>query len=189
MEKETESLYAALSKFQGMVRSAAKDKVNPAFKAGGSVSRYASLSSVWDAIRGPLASCELAVVQMPETIDGQLTLRTAVLHRSGVSIEATMVVPGQLATAQQVGSALTYARRYALCSMLGIVADDDDDGESVTAKVDSGPVDPKIVKAISELETLARLEEYYKMITPAERAAHRGFFTARKEQLKEASNA
>lgn len=120
-------LYAALAKFQGEVKPAKFDKVNPAFK-----SRYATLAAIFDAIRAPLAKHGLAVMQMPEAHADGLALRTRLTHESGESEEFVSVVPIGKRDAQGWGSALTYARRYGLSSALGIVADEDDDGNSAT---------------------------------------------------------
>jgi hypothetical protein len=101
-------------------------------------SKYASLASIWEAAREPLTSNGLSVVQTPEISDfGVCTLTTTMLHSSGEWISSTMSVPvlpqvvarGEqpVQTAQSYGSALTYARRYALSAIVGIAPDDDDD--------------------------------------------------------------
>jgi hypothetical protein len=140
------TLAAALCAAQAEMRGAAKDASNPAFR-----SRYATLSSVWDAAREPLTSNGLSVVQVPENSEpGTCTLTTVLLHTSGEWISSTMSVPvlpqvvmkGQdpQPTAQGYGSALTYARRYALAAMCGIAPDDDDDdGNAASSKVPASP--------------------------------------------------
>jgi hypothetical protein len=140
------TLAAALCSAQSQIRGAAKDASNPAFR-----SRYATLASVWDAAREPLTSNGLSVVQVPENSDpGTCTLTTILLHTSGEWISSTMSVPvlpqvvnkGQdpQHTAQGYGSALTYARRYALAAMCGIAPDDDDDdGNAASSKVPASP--------------------------------------------------
>lgn len=119
-------LALALSKAQGMMRGAKKDADNPFFK-----SKYADLASVWDACREPLAANELSVAQPTEIIDGNLVVKTILMHSSGESITGILpVMVGEKATAQQVGSAITYCRRYSLASMIGVAPEDDDGNEA-----------------------------------------------------------
>jgi hypothetical protein len=115
-------LASALAKAQGQMRAAAKDSVNPHFK-----SRYADLAGVWDACREPLAANGLAIMQSPGEIgDKNITLTTMLAHESGEWIQSQFTIPVSKPDAQGVGSAITYARRYALAAMVGIVQDDDD---------------------------------------------------------------
>lgn len=115
-------LAASLAKAQGSMRAALKDSVNPHFR-----SRYADLAGVWDACREPLASNGLAVVQTPgEISERSITLTTLLCHESGEWMRSAFTIPVSKADAQGVGSAVTYARRYALAAMVGIVQDDDD---------------------------------------------------------------
>lgn len=121
-------LAAALAKAQAAIQPAIKDKTNPAFK-----SRYADLASVWDACREALTSNGLSIVQLP--IDGEpnrVTLTTLLLHASGQFISTTFSTPLMKQDPQGIGSALSYLRRYALSSMVGVVADDDDDGNAAS---------------------------------------------------------
>lgn len=115
-------LAASLAKAQGSMRAAIKDAVNPHFR-----SRYADLAGVWDACREPLASNGLAVVQTPgEITERSITLTTLLCHESGEWLRSAFTIPVSKSDAQGVGSAVTYARRYALAAMVGIVQDDDD---------------------------------------------------------------
>lgn len=122
-------LAAALAKAQGEIHGAKKDSLNPHFK-----SKYADLASVWEACRAPLSKNGLAVVQTMEPRESGVTLITALMHASGqwVSSELPMSIAAN-ATPQAVGSAITYARRYALSSMVG-VAPDEDDGEAAMTR-------------------------------------------------------
>jgi hypothetical protein len=124
------ALAAALAKSQGAMKAAHKDASNPFFK-----SKYADLASVWEACRAALAANGLAVCQI---IDGE-ALTTILLHSSGEWLAGTYPIKPVKNDPQGVGSAITYARRYALAAMAGVVADDDD-GEAAqgrTAKVNS----------------------------------------------------
>lgn len=124
------ALATALAKAQATIEGAIKGKVNPAFK-----SKYADLSSVWDACREQLTANGLSVVQFPgEVVDGRMTLTTQLLHASGEWMRATMAVPLTKADAQGAGSAITYARRYALAAVVG-VSPEDDDGNAASRPV------------------------------------------------------
>jgi hypothetical protein len=116
----------ALTKAQAAVKPAAKDSLNPHFR-----SRYADLGAVWDACRDALAANELSVLQLPTAAEpGYCGLETILLHTSGEFISSTAQIPLGKNEPQGYGSALTYLRRYSLASLLGIVADDDDDASA-----------------------------------------------------------
>lgn len=123
MENPIGQLALALSKAQGAMKGALKDAENPFFK-----SSYADLASVWEACRKALSDNELAVVQVTDFgPDGSMVLSTTLMHSSGEHITSSMpVMVGEKATAQQLGSALTYARRYALSALVGVAPEDDD---------------------------------------------------------------
>ncbi len=116
---------AALSKAQGVMKAAAKDADNPFFK-----SKYADLPSVVFAVKQPLADNGLSYVQSPSYLKetGMVTVDMLLMHSSGQWIAGSVQVPTNKGDAQGVGSAITYARRYILAAMLGVVADEDDDG-------------------------------------------------------------
>ena len=127
---EIGELAKALAAAQGEMTAASKDATNPHFK-----SRYATLASVWDAIRGPLSRNGLSVSQVLETPENGpgVIVRTILLHTSGQWIASRYVMPiADKLTPQAVGSAITYARRYALSAIVGIAPDDDDDGNSAS---------------------------------------------------------
>jgi hypothetical protein len=127
MTEATGKLAAALAKAQAEIKGAKKDAENPFFK-----STYADLASTWEACREALSKNELAVVQPTDLVDGAMILKTILMHSSGESITGILpIMVGDKATAQQVGSAITYARRYALAAMVG-VAPEDDDGNSAS---------------------------------------------------------
>ena len=116
---------AALVAVQGELHAVKKDNTADAGKYSYT---YADLASVWDTIRPLLSKNGIAVVQMPEdVVDGNtIRLRTMLLHTSGEYLTSTLPMPFADVSPQAVGSALTYARRYALCAMLGVATEDDD---------------------------------------------------------------
>jgi hypothetical protein len=105
------------------MRGAVKDSANPFFK-----SKYADLASIWDACREPLSKNELAIIQIPQC-DG---IETILAHSSGEWIKGFLKISPAKQDAQSIGSALTYARRYALAAMVGIAPEDDDGNAAVT---------------------------------------------------------
>ena len=125
-------LAAALAKAQGEIVAAKRDSENPHFR-----SRYADLASVWDACRAALAKHGLAIVQSPRlVVTGEtvwfVEVETRLLHESGQSLSDVLAMPLATPNAQGVGSACTYARRYALAAFVGVAPDDDDDANAAT---------------------------------------------------------
>jgi hypothetical protein len=129
-----DKLAEALAKAQGEVEGATKDAHNPAFKQGARVAAYATLASVWEACRRALSSNGLAVTQTTKGGDATtVTVVTTLWHSSGQWIRGELTMKPQAATPQGIGSAITYARRYALAAMVG-VAPEDDDGEGAMGR-------------------------------------------------------
>ena len=100
-------------------------------------SRYAPLSSGLDIVRKSLGRHEIATIQSTE-IDkeaGLLRLTTILAHSSGewVSSEWPVCPMSDIASAQRMGAALTYARRYALFTLVGIAGEDDLDAPDLRA--------------------------------------------------------
>lgn len=92
---------------------------------------YATLADSIDAIREGLATNGIAVVQTPWHSQGIVTISTLLAHESGEWMSSTLeMYAGEGGKPQSVGSAITYARRYALQAMVGIAPDDDDGGEA-----------------------------------------------------------
>jgi hypothetical protein len=130
-------LAKALAAAQGEMSAAAKDATNPHFKT-----RYADLASIMDACRGPLTKHGLSVTQLPgRGDDGAVTLTTMLMHASGQHIGSTVGARPAQENPQVVGSILTYLRRYALASVVGVVSDDDD-GEAASQHARSAPARP-----------------------------------------------
>jgi len=122
------ALAKALSDAQGKIKGAVKDADNPFFK-----SRYADLASVWDACRAQLSAAELAVIQTTANGISGVTVITTLAHSSGEWIRGSLTLRPVKDDPQGAGSAITYARRYALAAMVG-VAPEDDDGEAASGR-------------------------------------------------------
>lgn len=132
------NLAAALSKFQAEVKPIKKDgKAN--------YGKFATLGNIVESIRKELTDNGLSVSQLGyssvqpdnELVQGIL-LETVIMHSSGEFISGTSFVPLDKVTPQGFGAAMTYAKRYALSAALGIVADDDDDAQSVEPSGSNG---------------------------------------------------
>lgn len=121
------TLAGALVKAQAELKNPPKDSVNPHFK-----SKYADLATVRDTVTPVLTRHGLAVLQVPCETEGGPALVTLLAHTSGEWVETLMLLRAQQQTPQGVGSALTYARRYALQSLAGVAADEDDDGQAAS---------------------------------------------------------
>lgn len=121
------ALAGAMVKVQAEIEDPTKNKKAD---AGKRQYTYADLPTVLDAVRPTLVKFDLAVVQLPCECNGGPALTTILIHKSGEWIETTICLRPGDNSPQSVGSALTYARRYALLSLCGVAADDDDDGKA-----------------------------------------------------------
>jgi hypothetical protein len=120
-------LTAALVEAQKGIAGAQKSGDNPHLK-----SRYATLADVWEACRDPLTANGLCVTSSLEESEHGLTLRTSLRHISGEWLASLFPIQADPTKPQQIGSALTYARRYCLSALVG-VCPEDDDGEAAQA--------------------------------------------------------
>lgn len=129
--EDIKDLVAALAKAQGIMKPAVFNRINPHYK-----NKYADFTSCMDACRLPLSDNGLAAIQYCETIDGKLNLVTMLAHVSGQWMKSEFPLISAKMDSQGIGSAMTYAKRYSLCGMVGIVADEegDDDGESAVGR-------------------------------------------------------
>ena len=117
-------LATALCKFQGSVEKIKKASTNPFFH-----SKYANLADILDVIREPLSEAGLSFVQFPK---GQCELETMLMHVSGEWMSETYEMKPTKNDPQGLGSVITYQRRYALGSILGLNIDEDDDGNKAS---------------------------------------------------------
>lgn len=146
---ELNELAKALVAVQAVVEGAKKDSANPFFK-----SKYADLESVWGVCRPPLTEHGFAVVQTTEPHEHGVILVTTLLHTSGQWMRGRLLMRPVKDDPQGIGSCITYARRYALAAIVGVVQVDDD-GEGASGRGEKG--------SGSKLEPPKRLER------PAER--------------------
>lgn len=129
-------LFSALSIVQSKLRGALKDSKNPFYK-----SNYADLQSVWEACRDLLAENGFCVIQTTDTDELGDYLITTLGHTSGQWQRGRLRLTLVKQDPQAMGSALTYARRYALAAIVGL-HQTDDDGEAAMKRPDLG-IHPK----------------------------------------------
>jgi hypothetical protein len=132
---ELNELAAALVAAQGEFAAIPKTADNPFFK-----SKYADLATVVLHTQPILSRHGLAVAQFPTTLDGEPALTTHLLHSSGQCMTDTMKLFAAKHDPQGQGAAITYARRFAYMSVLGLVADVDDDGNHATRAKNTEPI-------------------------------------------------
>ena len=135
----TNEISAALAKAQGLINNPGKTAKNPHFK-----SSYADLSAGINAIREGLSANGIAVVQSPRMEGELMMLDTRITHSSDQWFECEWPVVKLPAPPQQIGSALTYARRYSLFSLVGIAGEDDDGNAANSAPTPAPVVEAKI---------------------------------------------
>src|SRR5271168_1766058 len=104
--------------------------------------RYASLTSGLDIVRKTLGQHEIATVQTTaiDQTAGTVNLTTVLAHASGewIASDWPVCAIADTATPHRMGAALTYARRYALFTLVGIAGEDDLDAPDLSAP--TGPV-------------------------------------------------
>jgi hypothetical protein len=125
-------LSEALAKAQGEMKPASFDAQNPHFR-----SRYATLASIMEACRAALSRNQIAVVQGTSVVEDRVIVTTMLIHASGEFISDQLSMNITKDSPQAIGSAITYARRYSLASLVGVVSDEDDDAEAAMPVNDS----------------------------------------------------
>lgn len=120
-------IHAAMAAAFGEMPEVNQDGVNPHFK-----SQYATLGNIVHKVRPVLTAHGLYFVQRVEQdANGRQGVRTIIGHKGGGQIDAGLaIVSPRKDDAHGQGSALTYAKRYGLCAALGIVDQQDDDGNA-----------------------------------------------------------
>jgi hypothetical protein len=162
MEKSAEigKLAEALAKAQGVMQNAKKDSENPFFK-----SKYADLGCIIDAVRKPFADNGLSFSQLvEESNDDTAVVTTLLLHTSGEWLSSKLKLKPTKTDPQGIGSAITYARRYALSAIAGIASEDDDDGNKASEPAptkESYAIVDGAMDEIPRAETLAQLEKIH----------------------------
>lgn len=131
---EASSLASAMALAFGEIDAATKGNENAAFKNGGKASKYADINAVIDAIKPALINHGLFFTQHPQPHDRGVQIETFLHHAGGESMSlGVLFVPASKQDAQGFGSAMTYARRYALVTAFGVPVEDDDGNAAAAA--------------------------------------------------------
>lgn len=136
---QVDQLGAALAAFQAEVPAIGKHETATVVTSKGKYSySYASLGDITMTVLPALGRQGLSFLSMP-TLNGgdRFVLHYMLLHSSGQYIDGMYPLAGN--TPQEIGSAITYARRYTLCCVTGVAPDDDDDGAAASRR--PSPVD------------------------------------------------
>ena len=125
---ETQEIFKALAKFREVLKQPLRDANNPFFK-----SKYVPLENVVDVIDEAMKGTGLSYTQEATSQDNKISVATYIFHESGQCIKFDpLTLPATKADAQGLGSAVTYAKRYALTAVFGIASDPDDDGNGAS---------------------------------------------------------
>jgi len=150
MHRSSETIAAiatALAKAQGELKNPEKTLTaiirSPFPREEPRTFRYASLASGLEIVRKTLSQHEIATVQTTaiDTEAGLIRLTTVLAHSSGewMSSDWPVCPVAETAAPHRMGAALTYARRYALFTLVGIAGEDDLDAPDLAVKLNDGP--------------------------------------------------
>src|SRR4051794_35451555 len=149
------NLAKALKQFHAGIGKITKDATNPFFN-----SRYATLSTILDAIKQPLLDAGLSFTQFPT---GQNGLSTILMHSaSGEFMQCDYFMQPVKNDPQAQGSVISYMRRYALAAVLGLNLDEDDDANAATHC--STPKDAVDKTIVSEKPWLDKNSKKYDLV-------------------------
>lgn len=166
---ETDKIDAILAKAQAEIENPTKDGFNPGYK-----SRYATLDAGLNIVRSVLSKHGISITQPTRVEDGVLMLDTRLAYQGQWIASEYPVCPFPVKQ-QEMGSALTYSRRYSLFSLVGIAGEEDDDGNAANTTPTRAPTrsKPALVKETmpadaSKLATDAILQTLTLASTPEE---------------------
>ena len=125
----------ALLKAQRKIGAVTKGANNPFFK-----SKYADLPSVMEVCKAPMNEEGIVIIQTPSIVKNEITgeiyniVETLLVHESGEFISGEMRLILNKEDMQNLGSAISYSKRYTLQSLAFIPNQDDDDGNKASGK-------------------------------------------------------
>jgi hypothetical protein len=158
-------LAKALTAFHTELPKVGKGSTNPAFK-----SRYADLADIVSVVLPALAKQGLAWITTPRVSDDGFVLEYELRHTSGDSITGSWPLPDpEKATPQQMGSAVTYAKRYTLSAVTGIAPDEDDDGNAASKGPGAAPRQTRAARVADSQDKVAAAVQATAAATTAER--------------------
>lgn len=142
---KNETIFKAFITAQAQMDGVKKNATNPHFKQ-----KYADLGAVCDAVMDKLSEQGIGVIQWPVSDQNGVGVETVLIHSSGEWLSGEYTLPLAKQDPQAAGSAITYARRYALMAICGIVPEDDD-GNAASGrdakKDDDPPLKSKLLSA------------------------------------------
>ena len=158
--KTTGSINEALAALQGnLPRIGVERQATVRSDKGNYSYRYAGLNDVNEALLPALAAVGLAFTARP-TIDGdRFVLAYALHHKSGEELHGNYPLPDpSRATPQQIGSAITYARRYCILAVTGLAPDPDDDGQAANHAPAGERMERKAERGVAPEDPWANVE-------------------------------
>ncbi len=177
--EQINELSKALSNAQKMMKGAKKNKTS-------NFHDYADINSVLQACKIHLADNELSIMQPLGMIDGKMVLYTQLTHSSGQWTRSCCFVEGEtpggrLKGVQATGSALSYMKRYSLCSLIGLeVGDEDDDGDAAVVSSEKNKVQEKLSVPI----TKEKSKELQGLLEECEPAYQSNFWSYLRKKVK-----
>lgn len=149
------TLFGRLSDAMAEMKNPVKDTTNTFFK-----SKYATLDAIIDQIRVVTAKHGFAITQMPTVKDGVFVLKAMAVSDTEHQDLGDYPIKPTKEGPQDFGSAITYARRYQLCAIMGIAAEEDDDGNAGSAKTtETAKQAPKPQPAQQKAQETAKASE------------------------------
>lgn len=131
--QDLKELASALCKVQATMQPIARSADNPFFS-----SRYSDLSAVWEGIRKPLTDNGFCVIQAADVDESLVIVTTTLLHSSGQFVKSRIRMRPVKSDPQGIGSAITYARRYALSAIVGACSEGEDDDGNAASRAQGG---------------------------------------------------
>ncbi len=138
---EIKNIAAALLEVQRKIKNPSNTATNPFFK-----SKYAPLPDILNCVRPLLTENGILLIQNTGSNEaGDVYIQTKLIHTSGEVIKTDkLLLKPDKNTAQGIGSAITYGRRYQLTALLGISSEDDDDGNIASKANKKSKTRPKV---------------------------------------------
>lgn len=178
LSEKFDEVLPALHKARSMFVKVKKDKQNTHLK-----NRYATLDSVLDAITPALTDNDLMLMQdmIESEAPNRIKVETTVIHVSGQWVKFYAELPIVKNDPQGVGSAFTYARRYAAAAAFGLSQADDDAQIAVRSAQDW----KRDIDKCEDLESLQRvLKQAWSACDPASKQVVKEHYESRKAQIE-----
>lgn len=137
LEHANAALFAAIAQAQGEVENAQKSAINSHFK-----NRYADLAEVLNTVRPVFARHGLAIIQSVSSDQQLVTVATTIAHKEGGFVTSSMSCTSPTSKIQDLGSMVTYLRRYSVAAMT-CISQADDDGNAASQRLAKAPAEPQ----------------------------------------------